>query len=132
MNWGSSTIRKYIAEYVSRIVYHQKIYCLVCVQDCLPSESILLGIKICFQDTLSSESILPGMISGSFNIRKYIAWYYFRILYHQKVHCLVLFQDPLPSTSILPGMISGPFTIIMYAAWYCFRILCRKKVHCLV
>ena len=45
----------------------------------------------------SLESILPAMISKSFTVRKYIAWYSFKIL--------LLYE------SILPGMNSKLFTI---------------------
>ena len=38
---------------------------------------------------------MPGMISVASAIRKYIAWYAFRILCHTKVYCLVCFQNPL-------------------------------------
>ena len=40
------------------------------------------------------------MITGSSTIRKYVAWYEFRVLYHKKVY-----------------------------AWYDLRILCHKKVY---
>ncbi len=72
------------------------------------------------------------MISGSTILRKYIAWYDFRILYPEKVCCLVRFQDPLSWKSILPGMISGSSAVSKYIAWYDFRILCHKTVNCLV
>ena len=46
------------------------------------------------------------MMSGSSVIRKYIAWYDFKLLCCKKVYCLVWFQNPLSQDSILPGMIS--------------------------
>ena len=69
------------------------------------------------------------MISRSFTIRKYIAWYDFKILCLEKVYCLVCFRDPLSWESILPGMLSGSFVIRKYIAWYEFRILFHKNVY---
>ena len=69
------------------------------------------------------------MISESFTIRKYIAWYAFRILCHKKVYCLARFQDPVSWECTLPGMTSGSSIIIMYIAWYDFRILLHNNVY---
>jgi len=69
------------------------------------------------QDPWSKVSILPGMISESLLQSKYITWYDFRILYPEKVHCLVWFQDPLSWERI---------------ACYDFRIFYLEKIYCLV
>ena len=56
--------------------------CIAGFKDHVLLESMLPGM---IQEPICLESILPGMISGSSILRKYIAWYDFRILCHQKV-----------------------------------------------
>ena len=104
---GSLIRRTYIAWYDFRILDPKKVW----------YDFRILGPKkvyclVWFQDPRSEESILPGIISGSWVRRKYIAWYDFRIMDLKKVYCLVWFQDPLSWDSILLCVISVPGT------WY--------------
>ncbi len=126
--------KKVYAWYDFRILYRKKVYCLVWFQNPLCKKVYCL---VWFQGPPSQESVLSGMISESFTIRKYMAWYDFRTLCHKKVvfpffYSVFFFFLFFCFLFYMPGMISGSCTVRKYTAWYDFRILYYKKVYCLV